>query len=141
MGDLIRAVWAKVRALCSRTRLDDDFNEELAAHVELLAAENEKAGMTPEEARRAAMVRIGGRESLREQNRDARGLPFLEVLQQDFALRRTHLAARLWLCDFCHSHCGAWRRGELHDFQRGEHVADSLAAVSRSRKACLDCES
>ncbi len=83
MGDLIRAVWAKVRALCSRARLDDDFNEELAAHVELLAAENEKAGMTPEEARRAAMVRIGGRESLREQNRDARGLPFLEILQQD----------------------------------------------------------
>ncbi|HEX4643886.1 MAG TPA: ABC transporter permease, partial [Candidatus Acidoferrales bacterium] len=29
------------------------------------------------------MLRIGGRESLREQNRDARGLPFLEVLGQD----------------------------------------------------------
>jgi predicted permease len=83
MSDIVRAVLSKVRAIFSKERLDSDFSEELAAHVDLLAAENEKAGMTPDEARRAAMVRIGGREALREMHRDERGLPFLEVLGQD----------------------------------------------------------
>jgi predicted permease len=92
MGDVILAAWAKLRALFSRQQLDDDFNEELAAHLDLLAAENEKAGMAREEARRVAMVRIGGRETLREQNRDARSLPFVEVLGQD--LRYTSRSLR-----------------------------------------------
>jgi predicted permease len=83
MSDMVRAFFAKLRAIFSKARLDDDFNEELAAHVDLLAAENEKAGMTPEEARRAALVRLGGRELTREIHREERGLPFLEILGQD----------------------------------------------------------
>jgi predicted permease len=83
MSDAIRAFFAKIRAFFSKSEMDDDFNQELEAHIDLLTAENQKAGMAPEEARRAAKLRIGGRETLREQNRDARGLPFFEVLGQD----------------------------------------------------------
>jgi putative ABC transport system permease protein len=83
MSDMVRAFFAKVRAIFSKARLDDDFSEELAAHVDLLAAENEKAGMPPEEARRSALVRLGGRELTREIHREERGLPFLEILGQD----------------------------------------------------------
>lgn len=89
MSDAIRAFFAKIRATFSKPQLDGDFNQELDAHIDLLTAENEKAGMAPQEARRAAMLRIGGREVLREQNRDGRGLPFFEVLGQDvrYAMR------------------------------------------------------
>jgi predicted permease len=89
MQDGIRAALAKVRAVLGKSRLEDDFSDELAAHIELLAAENEKAGMTPAEARRAAILRVGGRETLREMHREVRGLPFLEVLGQDlrYAIR------------------------------------------------------
>ncbi|HEX3119562.1 MAG TPA: ABC transporter permease, partial [Candidatus Acidoferrum sp.] len=89
MGDGVHILWAKIRAIWTKSDLDDDFNEELEAHLDLLAAEYEKAGMKPQEARRAAILRVGGRETLREENRDARGLPFLEVLSQDvkYALR------------------------------------------------------
>jgi hypothetical protein len=89
MGDAIRVLWAKVRAIWSKSDLDDDFKEEFESHLDFLAAEYEKAGMKPQEARRAAILRVGGREIMREENRDARGLPFLEVLGQDvkYALR------------------------------------------------------
>ena len=75
MSDGIRAAWAKVRAVIGKARLEDDFDAELAAHVDLLAAENEKAGMTSAEGRRAAILRVGGRETLREMHREERGLP------------------------------------------------------------------
>src|SRR5579863_6540055 len=89
MGDTIRVLWAKVRAIWAKSEMDDDFNEEFESHLDLLAAEYEKTGMPPQEARRAAILRVGGRETMREENRDARGLPFLEVLAQDvkYALR------------------------------------------------------
>ena len=80
MGDGFHILWAKVRAIWAKSEMDDEFNEELGAHLDLLTAENEKAGMKPQEARRAAILRVGGRETLREENRDSRGLPFLEVL-------------------------------------------------------------
>jgi predicted permease len=83
MSDALRAFFSRFRAIFFKMPLDQDFDEELAAHVDLLAAENEKAGMAPEEARRAALIRLGGRESLREMHREERGLPFADVLQQD----------------------------------------------------------
>src|SRR5262249_24890836 len=44
---------------------------------------NLRLGMTPEEARREAMVKLGGVESTKEAYRDQRGLPVLETLWQD----------------------------------------------------------
>jgi predicted permease len=83
MNDALRALFSRLRAFFQRERLEDDFSAELDSHVELLAAENEKAGMTPEEARRAARLRIGGRESIREMHSETRGLPLLDHLQRD----------------------------------------------------------
>ena len=83
MSNGTRALWAKVRTVLGKSREEEEFSEELAAHVDLLAAENEKAGMPPDEARRAAILRVGGREALREMHREERGLTFLEVLGQD----------------------------------------------------------
>jgi hypothetical protein len=83
MSDAIRAFFSRLRAIFTKGPLDNDFSDELAAHLDLLAAENEKSGMTPDQARRAALVRVGNRESLREMHRDERGLPFLEILLQD----------------------------------------------------------
>ena len=83
IGDAVHILWAKVRAIWSKSDLDDEFNAELEAHLDLLTAEYEKSGMKPQEARRAAILKVGGRETLREENRDSRGLPFLEVLNQD----------------------------------------------------------
>jgi len=103
MSDALRAFFSRLLAIFSKTRLDDDFSEELAAHVDLLASENERAGMTPEEARRVALVRVGGRELTREIHRETRGLPFLEVFLQDFryALRTLRRDAGFFIAAVC----------------------------------------
>jgi len=49
----------------------------------LLTEENIRRGMTREEARRAARVRLGGVAQLREKNRELRGQPWAETLVQD----------------------------------------------------------
>ena len=67
----------------------DSFNEEMAAHLDLAIEENLARGMSAGEARRQAMVRFGGMEAAKEIHREARGLPWLDTVQQDvrYALR------------------------------------------------------
>jgi hypothetical protein len=45
---------SRVEALFARRRLDDDFDEEVAAHIALLTEDNIRRGMTPGDARRSA---------------------------------------------------------------------------------------
>ncbi|HEV2424503.1 MAG TPA: ABC transporter permease [Terriglobia bacterium] len=83
MSDWLRTQAARFRGLLTLRRDDQDFTQEIDAHLALLTAENVRRGMTPEEARRAALVRLGGVTQLRETNRELRGLPWLETLAQD----------------------------------------------------------
>ncbi len=89
-------MFAWIRALASRTctrlspqQADQDFENELETHLEMLTEENVRRGMTPEEARRAARIRLGGHTQLKETNRELHGLPILETFLQDmrYALR------------------------------------------------------
>lgn len=72
-----------------RAQLDRDLDAEIASHVQLATEENLHHGLSPEEARRQALVRFGGPQQAKEQHREARSLPFLETLLQDlrFAFR------------------------------------------------------
>ena len=74
---------SRLRALVTARRLDADFDEEVAAHVALLTEDNIRRGMTPGEARRAAVVRFGGPMQIKEQQHDDRGVPFVETTLQD----------------------------------------------------------
>jgi hypothetical protein len=70
--------WARMR------RLEGDFAEELESHVAMLAEENLRRGLSREQARREALIRLGGMAQLRESYYEQRGLPPLERLAQDF---------------------------------------------------------
>jgi putative ABC transport system permease protein len=83
MMDSIRRALNRLRAFFHKKPLDSDLDREMAAHLELAVEENLQRGMTPEEARRQAMIRFGGVEQAKERHREARGLPFLDSLQQD----------------------------------------------------------
>ena len=85
----LRERCARIRAFFRTSDLDRDFDEEWQSHVAMLTEDNVRRGMTPEEARRAALIRVGGATSLRERHREARGLPAFDSLLQDlrFALR------------------------------------------------------
>jgi predicted permease len=63
--------------------MDRDLEEEIDSHIRMATEENLRAGMAPEEARRKAMVRFGGVEQAKEQQRQSRGLPWLDTVLQD----------------------------------------------------------
>ncbi len=84
-------VWFKrLQGLFARRRRDRDLDDELVAHLRLHIDDNLRAGMTPEEARRDALLKLGGVAVARDRYRDQRGLPWLEDLARELrhALRR-----------------------------------------------------
>ncbi|MGB9336860.1 MAG: ABC transporter permease [Candidatus Acidiferrales bacterium] len=85
----LRALTSRTRAWLSPRHVDQDFTHELEAHLDMLTDENIRRGMPPEQARRAARIRLGGLTQLQETNRELHGLPILETFLQDtrFALR------------------------------------------------------
>ena len=85
----IKSAVTRTRTGLSPNAMEREFEAELKGHLELLTEENVRRGMNPEEARRAARIRLGGMTQLKEKNRELQGLPFLETLLQDvrFALR------------------------------------------------------
>jgi len=62
---------------------DTELDAEIASNLEFAVEENIKGGMAADEARRRALVKFGGVAQAKEQHREARGLPWLEVLLQD----------------------------------------------------------
>jgi predicted permease len=61
-----------------------DVDTELHSHLALAVEENLARGMSTDEARRSALIKIGGLEQTKEQIRDQQTLPFAESLFQDF---------------------------------------------------------
>jgi len=66
-----------------RAGVERDLDEELAAYLDLLAAEKVRQGMSPEAARRAARVEAGGVEQIKERVRGARVGAFVDTLLLD----------------------------------------------------------
>jgi putative ABC transport system permease protein len=83
MLNRIRVLGRRMRGLVSRRRLDEEFQQELDAHLEMLTEENLRRGMSPEEARRTARVQLGGITQLRETNREMWSIPWLDTVLQD----------------------------------------------------------
>src|SRR2546428_1713220 len=69
--------------LFNKQRKDRELDDEIESHLQMHIEDNLRLGMTPEEARREAMIKLGGIESTKEAYRDQRGLPMLETLWQD----------------------------------------------------------
>ncbi len=83
MTHSLRQALNRLRAFFRKEPLDSDLDREMAAHLNLAIEENLERGMSVEEARRQALVRFGGVERTKEQHREARGLPALDILMQD----------------------------------------------------------
>jgi len=79
----------RLRSLFRRREADQELDEELRYHVECKTEEHITRGMTLQEARRAAMLEIGGVEKRKEECRDTRHVNWIQDLLQDvrYALR------------------------------------------------------
>jgi putative ABC transport system permease protein len=92
----LREWWARIRASFGTQDLDRDFEEELQSHVAMLTEDNVHRGMTPEQARRAALIRVGGAASLHERHREARALPVFDTLLHDLRFASRLLIRDRW---------------------------------------------
>ena len=79
----LRELILRFGGLFNKQRKDRDLDDEIESHLQMHIEDNLRAGMSPEEARRQAMIRLGGIESTKEAYRDQRGLPVIETLWQD----------------------------------------------------------
>jgi predicted permease len=86
----LRALWIRLCGLLRGPQGDDDFEAELASHLAMHIDDGIRAGLSSEEARRQALIRLGGAEQTLQAYRDRRGLPWLETLVRDlgYSLRR-----------------------------------------------------
>ena len=82
LDDMRRAA-SRVRAFFRKEPMDRELEEEVASHIAMATEDNIREGMTPEAARRKAMVKFGGVEQAKEKQRESRGLPWLETVLQD----------------------------------------------------------
>ena len=82
----LRAWWSRIAGFVRPGAGEGDFADELQSHIDLHTDDNIRAGMTPDEARRQALVRIGSVAGAREAHRDRRGLPGLEALVFDLKI-------------------------------------------------------
>jgi predicted permease len=79
----IRAGLVRLRGLFSKGSFERELEEELDAHITMHVDDNIRAGMTPDEARRQAILALGGIEQTKERYRDRRGVPIVAHFAQD----------------------------------------------------------
>jgi hypothetical protein len=83
---------AQLFGLLKRKRREHEFAEELESHLAMHIEDNLRAGMSPEEARRQALIKLGGVTLTQELYREQGGLPMLETFWQDL-----RYGARMWI--------------------------------------------
>ena len=82
----ILRLFATLHIGSTRAEIDNELSEHIAMHTE----DNLRAGLAADEARRQALIQLGGEEQVRQAYRDRATLPLLEGVLQDvrFALRQ-----------------------------------------------------
>jgi hypothetical protein len=85
----VRVILVRVAGLFGGRRRDREFEDELESHLQMEIDDNVRRGMTPGEARRQALIRFDGIESVKELHRERRTLPLIETTWQDarYAIR------------------------------------------------------
>lgn len=83
------SLFRRTKNKLSRSKLQEEIDAEMASHIEMRIADNVAAGMSPEAARRDALIRFGNRTSTRERVTEADAGMFWDSLFRDL-----HYAAR-----------------------------------------------
>jgi predicted permease len=85
----LRAWFSRLGGLFGKGQREREFSAEMESHLQMHIEDNLRAGMSPEQARREALMKLGGIEQTKEHYRARRSLPFFETSIRDlrFAAR------------------------------------------------------
>ena len=86
----VRAWFVRLGEVVFKQRRDAELAAEMESHLQMHIEDGIRAGMMPSEARRQAVIALGGVEQTKESYRDRRGFPALEAFLQD-----THFGLRM----------------------------------------------
>ncbi len=111
----LQSISHRLRNLLHKERVERETDQELHFHLERQIAEHAAAGMSPEEARHAALLEFGGVEQ---------ALWFLHASKE----------SRLHNCE--RTDAGPGHRRELRRPQHGECPASPSLQLSQSRRSC-----
>ena len=86
----LRSWLLRVKGLFLKDARDRELADELESHLQMHIDDNIRAGMSPPEARRVAVMKLGGVDQTKEAYRDRATIPLLESAIQDlrFTLRQ-----------------------------------------------------
>ena len=86
----LRALIARLLGTLQMRHTRAEIDTELSTHIAMSTEDNLRSGLTAEEARRQALIQLGGEEQARQAYRDRATLPLLEGILQDvrYALRQ-----------------------------------------------------
>jgi predicted permease len=79
----LRRFLTRLANSATQRKQDERLRQEIAEHIALQTAENLRAGLSPVEARRQAMLKFGGVEAMKEEYRAEGGLLWIENLVRD----------------------------------------------------------
>ena len=79
----MRAWLLRFGGLFRKERRERGFSAEMNSHLAMHVEDNIRAGMSTAEARRKALMKLGGVEQTKEMVRERRGLPLVDALVQD----------------------------------------------------------
>src|SRR5579871_5458333 len=90
----LRRFFKRLTSWATTRQAEERLREEIEDHLAFQTAEYVRAGLSPVEARRQAVLKFGAVEAMKESYRDRRGLPMIETLIQDtrHALRHLRMA-------------------------------------------------
>ena len=91
MFAFLRTVLSRIGGLFGRARFDIEADDEVRTHLSLLTERFVRTGMSPEDARYAALRQFGGITPLKEELRERHMWPQLETTWQDVRYALRHL--------------------------------------------------
>ena len=87
---VLRTWLPRLRGVFAKDALESDLSQEIESHLQMHIDDNLRAGMSPQEAKRVAVMKLGGIDATKEAYRDRSTIPILESTIQDirFTLRQ-----------------------------------------------------
>jgi hypothetical protein len=93
----LRVWFRRFQGFLMKDQRERELAEELESHLQMHVEDNLRSGMSPEEARRCALLKLGGIAQTKELYRDRYGIPLLEALFLDIRYAvRSLLERRLY---------------------------------------------
>jgi putative ABC transport system permease protein len=90
--DWLRILLHRCTAIFRRRKLDEELDQEFAAHIDLLVEEKLRSGLSADDARSGALREFGGVTQIRENYRTQRGVAWAEHLRRDLSFGWRQLA-------------------------------------------------